>query len=101
MLYKLYKTRYPAGNRPDLERFKEFQKIYKEHGVKVIGGWQNVNDPQETWFMTAYRDKAHFDEALAKMQADPKYMEMSKKLQEARDSIEVTTLELVPDSPEA
>ncbi len=104
MILKLYKERIKAGKQPDdgvFERsFKEFKDIYDEHGVRVIGVWQNVNDPKEGYLVTAYRDNAHYEETVAKLRANSKYKELTKDLEENRESIEVTTLKLVPGSPE-
>ena len=103
MLYKLYKSRHIAGKKladSEMERiFKGFQEIYKKYGVKVIGAWENVDDSMEYYFITAYRDSAHQKEAVAKMQANPEYEELSKKLQETRASIDVVTMRRLPGSP--
>ncbi len=101
MLFKLYKEKL-IKHRDDgkLEQtVKEFQKIYKKVGVKVIGAWENVDDPTETFLITAYRDKTHYEETVAEMRADPKYTELTKEIQELRESIEVLTLKGMPGSP--
>ena len=104
MFYKLYKNRYLTGKKLDEEKMKRvytgFQKIYKRHGVKVIGAWENAADTSETYLITAYRDRAHFKEAVAKMQEDPAYKELSKAFQGTRELIEAVTLNLLPGSPE-
>ena len=56
MVFKLYKVKSkglfaePRG----LEIESEFDKIYSENDVKVIGSWHNANDPTEVYFITAY-----------------------------------------------
>jgi hypothetical protein len=104
MFYKMYKNRYLTGKKLDDETMKSiytgFQEIYKRHGVKVIGAWENAADTNETYLITEYRDRAHFKEAVAKMQEDPEYMELSKTFAGTRELIEALTLNLLPGSPE-
>ena len=94
MIYKLYKEKskglrdQPAG----LEMFDDFNEIYKANDVKVIGVWQNNEDPNEIYFMTAFRSDEHYQSFIALMKEDSSYQEMAKKLEEDRESIEVTTL---------
>jgi hypothetical protein len=104
MIFKLYKTRVTSGKRPedkDLEReYKGFQEIYRKYGVKVIGAWDNMDDPLKGYLITAYRDNAHYEETVAKMRDDPKYMELSKERQKNFETIKVVTMKLHPGSPE-
>ena len=102
MLYKLYIDRSkPEGQiaESEMERvFKGFQEIYDEYGVKVIGAWNNADDPLEGYLITAYKDEAHYEEAVAKMRANKKYQELSEKLQDSRESVQVVTLTTLPGS---
>jgi hypothetical protein len=104
MIFKLYKSRVTSGKRPedkDVEReYKGFQEIYREYGVKVIGAWENMDDPAEGYLITAYRDNAHYEETVTKMRADPNYMELSKERQRKVETIGVVTMKLLPGSPE-
>jgi hypothetical protein len=59
-----------------------------------------MDDPKEVYLITAYNDKAHYEETVAKMQADPKYIKLSKKRQGNVETIEVITMKLLPGSPE-
>ncbi|GAI76402.1 unnamed protein product, partial [marine sediment metagenome] len=47
----------------------------------------------EMYLLTLYKNKSHYEETVKKLKSDPKYMELSKKLEEGRESIEVITLE--------
>ncbi len=104
MFYKMYKNRYLSGKKIDEETMKSiytgFQEVYARHGVKVIGAWENAADTSETYLITAYRDRAHFKEAVANMREDPAYKELSKAFQGTRELIEAVTLNLLPGSPE-
>jgi hypothetical protein len=80
--------------------YRGFQEIYMKYGVKVIGAWENMDDPKEGYLITAYHNKAHYEETVAKMRADPKYIELSKKRQGNVETIEVVTMKLLPGSPE-
>ena len=67
MIYKLYKERskglsdQPVG----LEMFDDFNEIYKANDVKVIGVWQNTEDPNEVYFMTAFQSEEHYQNFVA------------------------------------
>jgi hypothetical protein len=103
MLYKLYISRSKPEERlqdSEMERiFKGFQEIYHEYGVKVIGAWENVDDPLESYMITAYNDAAHYDETVAKMGTNKKYQELSEELQASRETVQVVTLTILPGSP--
>ena len=103
MFYRLYRNRYLQGKKFDdakMQRvYKGFQEIYEKNGVKVIGAWENADDADGTYLMTAYRDEAHYEEAVAKMRENPTYQELSKTFKGARELLEVVTLKLLPGSP--
>lgn len=104
MFYKMYRNRYLPGKKLDEETmtsiYTGFQEIYERHGVKVIGAWENAADTSETYLITAYRDRAHFKEAVAKMREDAQYKELSKAFTGTRELVEAVTLNLLPGSPE-
>ncbi len=104
MIYKLYKEKFTS--RPavkDMERiYKGFQEIYEKYGVNVIGAWENIDDPNDAYLITAYRDNAHYKETVAKMRDDPNYKELTKKFEEMDTgrSVEVVTMKLLAGSLE-
>ena len=93
-IYKLYKERskglldQPVG----LDMFDEFNKIYEANDVKVIGVWQNTKDPNEVYFMTAFRNEEHYQNFVVNVKKDSSYLKMTSKIEEDRESIEVVTL---------
>ena len=93
MYYKLYKSKNKTTEVSYDESFSEFNKIYKKYDVKVLGGGTNVEDRREMYLLTLYKDKTHYEETVKKLREDPKYIELSKKLEVGRESIEVITLE--------
>ena len=93
MFYKLYKSIQKTADIIYDDSYEEFSKIYKKYDVKVLGGGTNVDNPREMYLMVVYKDKTHYEETVKKLQNDPKYAELSKELQERRESIEITTLE--------
>ncbi len=103
MLYKLYISRSNAEDKlPDsvMERvFKGFQEIYKEYGVKVIGAWDNADDPLERYLITAYKDAAHYEESVSKMRVNKRYKKLSEERQASRETVKVVTLTTIPGSP--
>lgn len=75
-----------------LDLFDEFNKLYQQYEVKVIGEWQNADDPKEYYFMTAYHDEVHYQRFIDAMKENEKYQEMGKILAADRASIEAVTL---------
>jgi hypothetical protein len=93
-LYKMYteKTKTPVGQANSNKFVDEFKKIYDKNDVEVVGVWINADDPHEQYFMTGYKDEAHYKEFLEKANANPEYQEMTEDINEDRESIEVLTL---------
>ena len=60
--------------------------------MDVVGVWINADDPHEQYFMTGYKDEAHYNDFLEKANANPKYQAMTDKINKDRESIEVLTL---------
>jgi hypothetical protein len=104
MIYKLYKEKFTSrpADKDMKQVYKGFQEIYEKYGVKVIGAWENIDDPLDAYLITAYRDNAHYEETVAKMRDDPNYKELTKKFTEMDTgrSVEVVTLKLLAGSPE-
>ena len=99
MYYKLYKekTKASVNHLLGLEFFPKFKKIYDENDVKVIGVWENLDDPNELFFMTAFRDESHYNGFVEGMGSNQDYQEMSKAMADQRESIEVTSLRMAVD----
>lgn len=99
MYYKLYKEKSKEHvNRPrSLDLFKEFKKIYDENDVKVIGVWENLDDPHEFFFMTAFRDENHYKKFVDQTKSNQNYQDMSDEMADQRESIEITNLRMVVD----
>lgn len=93
MLYKIYKAKTKSTDPGYEDNFGDFSKVYKKYDVQVLGGGTNVDDKSEIFLMVVYNDKSHYEETVKKLKADSTYQELSKKLQETRESIEVITLE--------
>ncbi len=93
MLYKLYKSKQISTDVIYDDSFEDFSKIYKKYDVQVLGGGTNVDDNSEMYLMVVYKDKTHYEQTVEKLREDPTYKELSEKLQEKRESIEIITLE--------
>ena len=98
MYCKLYKITF-KGKLPDNSRFLKFQNFYEEHGVKVIGGWENVDKKNELYFMTGYTDESHYTKFVSSMKENTKYQELTQQMATEREAVEVTTLSSVDDIP--
>lgn len=103
MLYKLYISKTDPKNKlSDVELdtiFKGFQEIYDMYNVKIVGAWRNAEDPNEDYLITAYRDTAHYSDAVAKMRENKRYKELTELRRDSVKSIKVTTLITLPGSP--
>lgn len=96
MLYKLYIVKYKTASEESrsIHHFDEFNKIYKKHGVKVIGVWYNLDDPNESIFMTAFNDEEHYNSFVEEMSHNERYQEMSSELAAERESIKSFNLKM-------
>jgi len=93
MIYKLYKVKYKTAEVANDSNLDEFTKIYEKYNVKMLGGGINAKDPLEVYFMSVFEDEDHYQESVKKLHSDPKYIELSKKLNDDRESVEVISLE--------
>ena len=94
MYYKFYKSK-SAGllqKEQMVEFINAFNKIYNENDVDVVGTWYNVDDPSETYFMTAFKSQQHYDDFIEKMKTHEDYQRMSAEMEPDRLSIEAATL---------
>ena len=96
MLYKLYIVKYKGLSEESrsMRYFDEFNKIYKKHGVKVIGVWYNLDDPNESHFMTAFNGEEHYTSFVEAMKDNKHYQEMSTELADERESIKSYNLKM-------
>lgn len=94
MIYKFYKAE-SAGlmqGEKMAEYIIAFDKIYAENDVTVIGTWYNVDDENETYFITAFKNEQHYIDFVKKMETHTEYQQMSKEMAPDRISIESATL---------
>ncbi len=73
--------------------YKEFDKLYKKYGVKLVGGGYDSKDHKEIYFMSVYDDEDHYKDIVKKLQSDSTYIELSKKLEVDREDVNIMTLE--------
>ena len=103
MLYKLYigrsNPKHKLSDSEMVQFFKAFQEIYKKYGVKVIGAWENLEDPHENYLITAYNDAIHYEETVAKMRMDETYQKVTEEGKDFREVVKVVTLKTLPGSP--
>ena len=94
MYYKFYKSK-SAGllqKEQIVEFINAFDKIYEENDVDVVGTWYNLDDPSETYFITAFKSEQHYTDFIEKMKAHEEYQRMSMEMEPDRLSIEAATL---------
>jgi hypothetical protein len=94
MYYKFYKSK-SAGllqKEQMVEFINAFDKIYAENDVDVVGTWYNIDDPSETYFITAFKSEQHYTDFIEKMKTHVDYQRMSTEMEPDRLSIEAATL---------
>lgn len=70
----------------------EFQKIYDEFGVKIVGNWVCATDDTETFYMTQFDNEEDYDRKIAALHEDERYLKLSAQLNEIRLEFRATRL---------
>ena len=70
---RTYTVKEGSGNIDVLHaRFREHtNRLFKKHGMTIVGFWQPVAKPDQLIYILAYKDGAARDAAWAAFQADP------------------------------
>lgn len=71
---------------------EKFQKIYDKHHVDIVGFWVNAENENEVYYLSKYKDENDYKMKVESLRNDEEYIQLSKKLQEVRTSIESTKL---------
>ena len=73
---RTYLVKEGAGNIDVLHaRFRDHtNKLFKKHGMTLIGFWQPVAKPDQLIYILAFKDAAARDAAWAAFQADPEWV---------------------------
>ncbi len=71
---------------------EKFQKIYDKHHVDIVGFWVNAENENEVYYLSKYRDENDYKMKVESLRNDEEYVQLSKRLQEVRTSIESTKL---------
>jgi hypothetical protein len=58
-------------------RFREHtNRLFKKHGMTIVGFWQPVAKPDQLIYILAYKDAAARDASWAAFQADPEWVKV-------------------------
>ncbi|MFW9974893.1 MAG: NIPSNAP family protein [Candidatus Thorarchaeota archaeon] len=90
-MYMLYRSNSKSSKEMDDLREK-FQKIYDKHHVDIVGFWVNAENENEVYYLSKYKDENDYKMKVESLRNDEEYIQLSKKLQEVRTSIESTKL---------
>lgn len=90
-MYMLYRSKSKSSKEMDDLREK-FQKIYNKHHVDIVGFWVNAEDENEVFYLSRYKDENDYKMKVESLHHDKEYVNLSKKLEEVRTSIESTKL---------
>lgn len=92
-LYMLYHTRARDDALGILDELREqFEEIYKEHEVDILGFWEVEGDRSQAYYMTRYEDEADYNAKVEGLRNDERYKRLTEKLNEVRVSSEATRL---------
>jgi hypothetical protein len=75
---RTYTVRAGSGNIDVLHaRFREHtNRLFKKHGMTIVGFWQPVAKPDQLIYILAYKDAAARDASWAAFQADPEWVKV-------------------------
>src|SRR5437899_998110 len=79
---RTYTVREGGGNIDVLHaRFREHtNRLFKKHGMTIVGFWQPVSKPDQLIYILAYKDGAARDAAWAAFQSDPEWMKVRAEM---------------------
>jgi hypothetical protein len=100
MIFKMYKSRVISDKKLDDKElelsFKGFKEIYDRYGVKVVGAWECIDNPDVGYLITAYHDITHYEETVEKMRENPEYRALTQERQKTFETIEIATMKPMP-----
>jgi hypothetical protein len=70
----------------------QFNEVYQEHGIEVIGHWSRIDKPTTTYTMTRYENETDYQEKVQKLQADERYVKLSAELKPIRKDFKMKKL---------
>ncbi|MHA1960320.1 MAG: NIPSNAP family protein [Candidatus Thorarchaeota archaeon] len=71
---------------------EQFEEIYKDHEVDILGFWEVEGDRSQAYYMTRYEDEDDYKAKVEKLKSDERYKRLTEKLEEIRVSAEATRL---------
>ncbi len=85
----LYKTKVKEESIEKLASLRsQFNEIYKEHGVNVLGHWHKEGKPTKYYTMISYANEAEYNATVEKLRADERYVKLSEELKHIRKDFE-------------
>lgn len=90
MLYH-QKTRSESLGKVD-ELRNQFEELYKEHKIDIIGFWENADDPTEVYYIAHYESEEDYKTKTSKLRSDERYSSLTEQLKETRVSTKAVRL---------
>ncbi|MFW9847693.1 MAG: hypothetical protein ACFFF4_01045 [Candidatus Thorarchaeota archaeon] len=92
-LVMLLKTKVRHENIEKLAELRsKFNEVYADHGIEVLGHYNRIDKPTTTYTMIRYEDEADYNEKVAKLRADERYVNLSKELHSIRKDFKMKRL---------
>jgi hypothetical protein len=92
-MYMLYRSKAKSSEELDSLRL-QFEEIYKRHKVDIVGFWVNAEDESEAYYMSKYKDEAHYKSTVDILRKDEDYIRLGAELQKTR--VENESKRLIP-----
>ncbi len=70
----------------------QFNKVYQDHGIEIVGHWSRIDKPTTTYTMTRYADETDYNNKVQKLKADERYIKLSAELQPIRKDFKMKKL---------
>ncbi len=91
----LYKSKTSHENIPRMDELRsEFEKLYEEYEIDIVGAWAEESNPSVTYYISKYLDEDDYNKKVERLRNDVRYSQLTNQLKEIR--IESTTTRLIP-----
>ncbi len=89
----LYQTKTKSENKERLNNVRtKFQSIYEDHGIDIVGFWENEEDSSEVFYMSRYESETDYKSKVAMLKEDQRYQELTAELGSIRETFSTTRL---------
>lgn len=79
----------------------EFEKVYREHCVDIVGFWENAEDPSEAIYISRYENEDDYKRTVEELRKDERYAKLTEDLVKLRTENHATRMvpKWIPEVP--